>query len=273
MQDSFLTPAVFLFLSKLLPLFVYPLGLGCGLVLVALGLMWKRPRMAAIALSVAFLTLWLSSTAPVSDGLVRSLERRQVPTGPLPTADAIVVLGGATKPSLPPRPGVDVGEAGDRVIYGAQLFREGKAPVILLSGGRIRWRNGGQLSATSEAEDMAQLMELMGVSRQALVLEPDSLNTYENATNIAVILEGRGIRQILLVTSALHVPRALSIFRHLGIEAIAAPTDFLVPDSPDSPSLEQSLLDILPDAERLAHTTRALKEYLGFAIYRLRGWL
>ncbi len=94
---------MFLFLSKLLPPFVYPLGLSCVLLLVALLALWKRPRIAAGAIVLALVVLLGTSNTWVSDGLTKSLERRHLPTT-LPVADAIVVLGGGIKSPHPPRP-------------------------------------------------------------------------------------------------------------------------------------------------------------------------
>lgn len=271
---------MFLFLSKLLPLFFYPLGVVCWLLVMALLLWWKKSRFVPIPVLTALLVLLLSSNSWVANSLVQSLEWQQIPQGALPTADAIVVLGGATRSKFPPRPSVDLSEAGDepkvplryRVLYGAQLYREGKAPLIIASGGRINWRGGGP----SESADMAAIMRTLGVPDSAILQDPTSLNTYQNAINVQQILKKQGIRKILLVTSAMHMPRSLAIFQRLGIDTIAAPTDFLVTQQelaePNS-SIEASLLNIVPDAERLEMTTHALKEYLGTVIYRLRGWL
>lgn len=262
---------MFLFLSKLLPLFIYPLGLTCLLLVVALVCFWKRPKTAAIAIFLALLVLILGGNNQVANSLVRSLELQFVPESELPQAAAIVVLGGATKPAFAPRPGVDLGEEGDRVLYAAKLYQEGKAPWVILSGGRIRWRGNGP----SESMDMAELVQGMGVPKQAILQDHLSLNTYENAVNVRQILEAQGIdKPVLLVTSALHMPRSLLIFQRQGMQAIAAPTDFLVTDRDMQPSsLQDFLLDLLPDAEALQHSTRALKEYIGLAVYRLRGWL
>lgn len=263
---------MFLFLSKLLPLFFYPLGVVCWLLVVALVMWWKRSRFVPIPVATALLVLLLSSNTWVANSLVQSLEWQQIPKGALPTADAIVVLGGATKSKFPPRPSVDLSEAGDRVLYGAQLYREGKAPLIIASGGRIDWRGGG----AAESADMAEILKSLGVPDAAILQDPTSLNTYQNAVNVRQILKQQGIRRILLVTSAMHMPRSLRIFQRLGIETIPAPTDFLVTQQelaePNS-SILASLLNIVPDADRLGMTTRAIKEYVGTVIYRLRGWL
>lgn len=262
---------MFLYLSKLLPLFFYPLGLACVLMAVALVTLGKRPRWAAGAITLALIILLGASNGWVSSLLVRSLEA-QIPPTVVPTAEAIVVLGGATKPALPPRPGVDLSEQGDRIFYAAQLYKQQKAPLIIVSGGRIDWTRRG----TPESADMANILTQISVPASVIIQDPDSLNTYENAVNVRKILNSRGIRQILLVTSAMHMPRSLLIFKHQGIAAIPAPTDFLVSNnelSALSSSPQATLLNLLPDSDRLEHFTRALKEYVGLFVYRLRGWL
>jgi uncharacterized SAM-binding protein YcdF (DUF218 family) len=263
---------MFLFLSKLLPLFLYPLGLACLLMIVALVMAWTRPRWVPVPIAVALIVLLLAGNNWVANSLVQSLEWQYIPKAGLPTADAIVVLGGATKPAFPPRPAVDLSEAGDRVLYGAQLYREGKAPLIIASGGRIPWRGGGP----SESADMTDILKTLGVPPSAILQDPTSLNTYENAVNVRKIIQERGIRRILLVTSAMHMPRSLQIFRRQGMEAIPAPTDFLLTqqDIEESNSTPQAtVLSIVPDTDRLDKTTRALKEYIGMVVYRLRGWI
>jgi uncharacterized SAM-binding protein YcdF (DUF218 family) len=263
---------MFLFLSKLLPVFFYPLGLACVLMILTLVLMKRRSRWRSLPIMVALMVLLVGSNGWVTSWLVRSLEWQNIPTTELPNAEAIVVLGGATKSAFSPRPGVDLNEDGDRLIYAAQLYREGRAPMVIASGGRIDWLGGG----SPEAADMAEILQLLGVPPSAIILEPDALNTHENAVNVQKILVDKGIHRVLLVTSAMHMPRSLAIFQQQKIEAIAAPTNFLVTPQ-DVAALNTSfgsvLLNFLPDSDRLNQTTKALKEYLGIGIYRLRGWL
>ncbi len=264
---------MFLFLSKLLPLLVYPLGLATLLLAVALILLWRRPRWAAAAIVTAWLLLVMSSNGTIAGAMMRSLEWRHFSPAPLPPAEAIVVLGGAIKSQDPPRPWIDVTEQGDRVLHGAMLYLDQKAPLLILSGGRITW---GQGQDRSEAEDMAELALALGVPETAMVIEPDALNTYQNAANVKAILDQRNLQQILLVTSALHMPRALAVFRKLGMVAIPAPTDFhIVKDAPHRPqnTWQGSLLGLIPNPENLYNFTRSLKEYIGIGIYWLRGWV
>jgi uncharacterized SAM-binding protein YcdF (DUF218 family) len=123
---------------------------------------------------------------------------------------------------------------------------------------------------------MAEIAVAFGVPRSAILQEPDSLNTYQNAVNVNALMAQEGIERVLLVTSAMHMPRALGIFMKLGIPAIAAPTDFIVSSQTVAEiggTRQAVMLSLLPDAANLALVSRALKEYLGLVVYRLRGWV
>ncbi|MEO0852841.1 MAG: YdcF family protein [Cyanobacteria bacterium J06648_11] len=255
--------------SKLLPLLVYPLGLSCLLLATSLGIFWRFPRVAATAVALALSCLVLAGNHWVATALVRSLEWQYLPLSEIPAAEAIVVLGGGTGAADYPRPWVDLNDAGDRVVYGAKLLKEGKASQLILSGGRAAWLDG----PVPEAVDMRAVAEAMGVSPEAIVPEPESRNTYENAVNVRRILQARGIGRVLLVTSAMHMPRALAIFRHLDIDAIPMPTDYWVTAPQIEPSLAGWLVGLMPDSENLHQTSRAIKEYIGTAVYSLKGWL
>ena len=247
------------------------MGLATILSLIALILAWRRSRWTPLPIALVLVVIFLASNAWLSNTLVRSLEWQNLPQN-LPNAEAIVLLGGSTKSSSFPRPMAEINEQGDRVLYAAKLYKEGKAPIIIAAGGRISWLS----KEPPESSDMAELLKLMGVPLDAIIEESDSLNTYENAINVKKILTARNIRKTLLVTSALHMPRSLLIFKKQGIDTVPAPTDFLVSQS-DTESVARTpaaiLLNCLPDAYRLEQTTKALKEYIGIFFYALRGWL
>lgn len=263
-----------LFLSKLLPLFIYPIGLSCLLLLMAIVLILKRrSRRALIPIGLALGILWISSSGLFSTVLVRSLEQQYLPpsfpaNNPTPS-QAIVLLGGATGSQLAPRPWVDITDEGDRILHAAQLYRQGRAPLIIPTGGRIAWRGPGD----PEASDMSLLLQTMGVPESAIVPESKALNTYENAVNIQALLKERKIDRFFLVTSASHMPRSMMIFRKLGMEPTAAPTDYTRTDQESRiTGFQDLLLGLLPDAEFLRDTNRAIKEYIGIWVYRLKGW-
>lgn len=262
---------MFVFLSKLLPPYFYPLGLACLLILVGL-LLGKRAGWRRALLILALALLWLGGNRWVSLGLARSLEWRYLPPENIPHAEAIVLLGGGTLPPEYPRSLVEVGDGGDRVLAAALLYRQGKAEVILSSGGILDWSS----KKSTPAEDMAALLEFLGVPEEAIWLQPDSRNTYEDALFSARILKEKGMRRILLVTSAFHMPRSVRLFEAQGLEVIPFPADFTVTRSaekePGQSDLRVHLLNLVPSAENLTLTTRILKEYLGILVYELRGW-
>ena len=276
-----------LFLSKLLPLFFYPLGLSSLLIAIALViLLWKpkrsrnagtdsrginlvrKNRIVSILLGFALIILLLSSNEIFSKWLVRSLEWQYLPTGELPQAEAIVILGGGTRPRISPRPWYEINEAGDRILYGSLLYKQGKAPLLVVTGGRAEWLGEG---GNPESEDMAAIAELIGVPSNAIIQESQSFNTRDNAVNTKQILSQKGINKILLVTSALHMPRSMKIFRKVGFESIPAPTDFLTVNNENSKGWA-AVLDLLPSVDALKNTTNAIKEYIGLLIYQIAGW-
>ena len=272
---------MFIYLSKMIPPFVYPLGLSCGLILLAIFLDKHRKARRTMMIA-ALIILWLASSRWASTGLAYSLERRY-PAPPAvtsfkpddpPPAEAIVLLGGGTLPGQPPRPLPEVNDAGDRVIYTAYLYHQLKIPYILISGGSIEWLADATGTPT---EDAASLLALMDVPSEVLLLENRSLNTYENALYSGQILAEKGITRIILVTSAIHMPRSVMLFEKQGFEVIPAPTDFYVTEegwqkmlTPD-PAFQ--FVHLLPSASNLELTTRVLKEYFGLIVYRLQGWL
>ncbi|WP_445301200.1 ElyC/SanA/YdcF family protein [Microcoleus sp. Pol11C3] len=98
-------------------------------------------------------------------------------------------MGGGVKAALPPRPWVELAEAGDRIIYGSRLYKQGKASLLILSGGRVDWKGGGP----PESADMAEIAQTIGVPSSAILQDPDSHNTYQNAVNVRKILESKAI--------------------------------------------------------------------------------
>src|ERR1035441_7270285 len=158
---------MFLLLSKVLPFFVYPFGLSLLLLGIASAFR-RRPGWTRALCFSAFLVLLLFSSGGVSQLLLRSLED-QYPPSPIesiPHAEAIVVLGGGTSdaPAIPGQ-APELGDASNRLLYAARLFRVGKAPLILFSGGAVpflsTWQRG------SEAEAAAELLQEWAVPGQA----------------------------------------------------------------------------------------------------------
>ena len=241
--------------SRLVTLVISPLGTALVLGVLALLLSWRtHVRAATVSGVTAIAWLWLWSTPAASLWIRTHLESQHpaLPVAALPDADAIVVLGGAVSPPEAPRSDVDLDSAADRVWHAARLYHAGKAPLIVLSGG-----SDPAVSRMSEAEAMQLFLRDLCVPDSAMLLETRSRNTRQNAEYSSQLLRAHKLNHILLVTSALHMQRALGEFSVQGLQVTPAGTDVEGVQPPPIP------WRYLPDAESLAASARALKEWVG----------
>jgi len=256
---------LYIYLTKILPLFVLPIGLVLELSFIALLFLLKGwRRTAATFLGLAMLLLWVSSMPIVADTLLGKLEQDYpaVMMTEVPASECIVVLGGAVEPVLPPRVDIDMHEAVDRVRKAAQLFHAGRGKMIIASGGNLPWSP----FAESEAESIKTLLLEWGVPAEAIVLEGESRNTRENALNSIALLEEYGCETLLLVTSAAHMKRSVAVFERLGITVFPVSADVRVVKNPNI-----TILDFLPDAGALNQTSDAIREWMGQKVYEMQG--
>lgn len=244
-----------------------PLGASLLIAILAIVLLLFHKRRAALFLSLLHvLLLSLSSMPVVSDHFVTKWERRfaPVPVSESPEEYAAVVLGGAVEGPVPPRVEENLGEGVDRLLRACRLYKHDKVERILVSGGNLPWLEVPDV----EAEVMKRLLIEWGVPAEAILVEGKSRNTRENAVNVQKMLAGQKGNGVLLVTSALHMPRAMAVFRRTGVRVVASPTDFLVVDRG-----QRTAMDFLPDAGALQNTTSLLKEIVGMLYYKLNGWV
>lgn len=237
-----------------------------AVLLCLLVVLFLRRRGFIVIAIVVTAVLWLAATPTMSHALKTLLESSngELPAEALPEADAIVVLGGTLSPPASSGGTANLSAAADRLVFAAKLYELGKAPIILVSGGN---RSGaGALDA--ESVHAAALLAAWGVPASAILTETESVNTYENAVYSKLMLDQHDLKKILLVTSALHMPRALATFQSAGIDATPAATDF--ESSASGPS---GLEAWVASPAALEGTTRALKEYVGWIVYRQRGWI
>jgi uncharacterized SAM-binding protein YcdF (DUF218 family) len=112
-----------------------------------------------------------------------------------------------------------LGTARRRVEHAARIFRDGAAPVVIASGGKVWF-------GVSEAEAFGAVLIDLGVPAESVLRERRSLTTRGNARYVAELSHERGFRKVGIVTSDWHMPRALAAFARFGIavEACPAPT-------------------------------------------------
>ena len=247
------------------------LFLPLGLTFLWLGwlavLAWRRRHVGGlfggvgavlIAMPLAFLLVCsLPITAQGLQGLlVNSIAGRQVQNPE--TIDAIIVLTGGMTDAGPvgwlPR-----AESIHRLAVAYELQRtiNLRLPVIV-SGG---FTAGAQ--APSEARVVADFFARNRSEVTPTELEEVSTDTAESALQLAPVLHKRSVRDVLLVTSDIHMPRALAAFRARGIDPIPAPA-LSVPH-------ERGLQRFLPSARALVGTSAALTELYGIVGYMLTG--
>jgi len=239
--------------SKFVTFVISPLGTSLLLGLWAWSCAWRGRRAWALRWgALALFWLWCWSTPVASMWLRGHIEAAYPPVSisDVAPAQAMVVLGGGIE--VPQQAGAqpNLGAAADRMWHAARLYKAGKAPLVVLSGG-LAFEDG----LMSEAASMRAFLRDLGVPDTALLLEEQSVNTRQNAQFTTALLRQRGITQIVLVTSALHMRRSVLLFEAQGLKVIPAATDHEYRVYP-------LWRRVLPDADALDGSGRAMKEWV-----------
>jgi uncharacterized SAM-binding protein YcdF (DUF218 family) len=254
---------MFFVLSKTLGFFAVPSNL--ILVMAALGIVLVVTRFsrAGRRLTIAaVLLLAIAGLSPLGDALLLPLEQRfAVPADAATPPAGIVVLGGAIGPALSAARGTPaLNEAAERVTIVAELARKFPQARIVFSGGDPSLIGQGPREATFALA----LFESFGIAASRIELEDKSRNTFENAVLSKALAGPKPGERWLLVTSALHMPRAVGCFRQAGFEVVPYPVDWRTDGS----------IDLKPFAtvsSGLARTDVAVREWIGLLVYRLSG--
>lgn len=254
---------MFFVLSKVFWFAVQPVNLAILLLLAAvtaLLLHWRRTGHTLLALSALWLILcvWTSFGAM----LVTPLEDR-FPRPPLPDRVAgIVVLGGGFEGGINlARGGYELNSGGDRYVEAAALARRFPEARIVISGGTGTLFLEGE----DDASTAVRLFEALGVSRERLVLEGKSRNTYENAVFTKELVTPRPDETWLLVTSAFHMPRSMALFRKAQFPVVPWPVDYRTSGKEGIGFFTDNPVDSLQTA------TLGIREWIGLIAYWLTG--
>jgi uncharacterized SAM-binding protein YcdF (DUF218 family) len=256
-------------LKKIVSALLCPVSLCLEILILGLFCLWatRRQRWGKILVTLGTLFLLLLSFPVISSQLLIPLERRYpallhpetVSWGQMSRTSTrwIVVLGGGIvlEPRLPANSQISEVTLA-RLVEGVRLYKALPGSKLLLSGGKV-------FDPVPEARLMAKTAILLGVKPQDIGLESDSRDTAQEARNIAkMISKGK----FILVTSAAHMPRALAMFKKVGLEPIPAPTNYLAREAQGYRPNE-----FLPRADSLEEAADAMHEYLGLAWAWLRG--
>jgi uncharacterized SAM-binding protein YcdF (DUF218 family) len=260
-----------LVLSKLLAVVIDPAGLALILFIAgsALAFVPRRAKLSATFIVCGMLTLLIFSSPLTAHFLMRGLEGQYQPQTQYPNdADAVVLLGGFTIGKIPPRAYVETNHRADRIFHAVRVWRGSGAPKLILAGGLTEFMSEEKIP---EAESMLELLtEFFGVDTSGIMMESASRNTRENAANIKTLMDEAEMGgNIILVTSAFHMPRSVAIFKKAGFATVTpAPTDYVKNDF-----ISLKPMTWMPSSCALLDSSTAIKEYIGMVLYKIMGWM
>lgn len=246
-----------IYLHKILPILISPIAL---ILLILIIGVYKMRRSLIIS---AILLLYVFSMPIISKELLRTIEAHTVRLQPadIEQADAIVVLSGMLTWS-PAKNGLarEWGDP-DRFWGGIELFQAEKAPLLIFTGGKLPW----ELGQGNEGDVLKKYAQQLQVPEEKIVVTFDVQNTEQEARAVREILKNK--LKIILVTSAFHMNRAQSVFEREEFKVVPYPVDFKVPEQ------SITLMSFLPHAGGIGQTDLALRELIGIAFYKFKGWL
>jgi uncharacterized SAM-binding protein YcdF (DUF218 family) len=186
--------------------------------------------------------LIIGAFTPVSYWLAAPLENRfpQWEASSQPGIDGIIVLGG---------------ETGERITVLAELTRDFPQARLVYSG-------PGDDRA---AKDLLKKFVRLGGNQERVTMETRSRNTFENAIYSKELIKPSSNDRWLLVTAAVHIPRAIGCFRQVGFKVEGYPIQFSTGDR----SPLQTALGL--GSEALTRLDAAMKEWIGLVVYRVAG--
>lgn len=248
------------FIKKFLPLLILPFGL--GLLLIFIGFHTKKN----IIFSIGLLILIIFSLGSVSEILWKLLEKpySRKNINSIIYSDAIIVLSG----TLHPAPGdskIVEWQDPDRFLSGVKLFKNGKAPLIIFTGGLHPYYP----YMPSEGEIFTQKAIAMGIPARSIKQTSIVSDTVQEAFEVRNLLNNalnKENKKIILVTSAFHMKRAKKTFERQGFEVQPYAVDFKAKGE-WSGSFWRDPLMWLPNAKYLASSSAALREFIGRLIY------
>jgi len=248
-------------LRKIISTLVLPLNVCLMLLISGVVVLFatQKQKIAKAMIVAAAFALLLLSVPLTANWLTGTLESQYAPVSTKEFSESnipwIVVLGGGHNSSRPPGTQLSPSSLA-RVVEGVRIYRMKGGRKLILSGGAV-------YDPVPNAEAMFREAKAFGVSENDVILETKSRDTEEEASLLAPILKQE---PFYLVTSAVHMPRAMALFLKQGMKPVASPVDYSF-HSQTSPVL----LRLLPNASALQQSERALREFFGILWSRVRG--
>ena len=244
-----------IYLHKILPLLISPLLI--VLIIILIGTIFKSKKINLLGL----LILIFCSLPIVSNKLIFYLEKdysiQDIST--VSKADAIVVLSGMievikTNNNLD----YEFNDSIDRILSGIDLFKENKAPLLILTNGKLPWSIG-----IPEGEYLKNFSIKYGIPEESILLTKNVQNTDQEAKSIKKLLNTNEAN-IILVTSAFHMPRAKKVFEAANIKVIPFAVDFR------NSANKVNFMDFIPSANSFRDTNHFVREMIGRLYYNFK---
>lgn len=251
---------MFVFLKLLLFLF-RPL---IWIVLLFLyALLTKNATRKKRAFQLGFIFLFFFTNPFIIRQLIGAYETQPAQLAPAQKFNAGILLGGLVAYNADENKGY-FNNASDRFIQTALLYKQGHiANVIVAAGNGYLTKN-----SFSEAAFIKEKLVTLGVPPEKIFTDALSRNTLENAQNAKRITDSvRLTGPYLLISSAMHLPRAAKVFRKAGLNVTLYPCDFISKETRNN-FFEDGLL---PSARSLIYWDNLIKEWIGRVVYSVTG--
>jgi uncharacterized SAM-binding protein YcdF (DUF218 family) len=253
----FILSKIFEFIASPTHVGLFGAGLGAALCYTRYFRWGRRLAGASAAL------LLLMAFGPIGHFLAVPLETRfPAPPNDLEPPDGIIVLGGSVDENLSGLRGrVTLADAAERLTAPIELKRRFPKARLVFTGGSASLRG----SAYTEAGTVSGFWRDVGLDQGDVLYEDKSRNTYENAVFTRDLVKPKEGERWLLVTSAMHVPRSVGIFRHAGFPVIPYPVDYRTNGEMRRWGVPRHASKALGLVEFATH------EWVGLLAYRLTG--
>ncbi len=251
-----------IFIHHLLQSLILPPLNAIILILIGISVLNKRSQIARWFIISGCILLYIQATPFFVYSISGFFEKPQISTAELEKSQAIIVLGGGVKTNAYEYP--DKFSLNSytimRIQYASFLAKQYPTKLIILSGGIAAPKNH------SEAQIMKDSMLNNYNIKNQILIEEHSRNTNENAKNVSDMLKKLNISDVAVISQAYHVSRAVALFRRYGIDAIAAPTDYM-----GHYTRKTTLASFIPNAGTMLDCSQLLHELAGYIVYVKMG--
>ncbi len=231
--------------------------------LFVLALTQRNPKTKIFFFKVGTVVFLFFSNPMIIRNLIQSYQAKPDTSKAAGLYSAGIVLGGFVSYNHKKDKGY-FNAASDRFIQTAILYKTGRIGKIIIAAG-----NGYLVKHDfNEAAFIKKNLKSLGIPDSVIFTDPDSRNTLENAINSKRIIDSVQLSgPFLLISSALHLPRALRVFQKKGMKVVAYPCDYF------SENVGNNFLEdyILPSASALKMWDVLLKEVCGLLLTKMSG--